>query len=238
MTKKLPHALLIPAISLLPLTQGAALPKENHFVEKLPQQLSRQDIRAMVIPGKQFNAKTIQVNSAYFANAKKDQISVITTLDQDGNKKRFILLGATRSQFGIDLMQQHGRLKEFDLYSIVDENGAKANFLASKRIVSAPANELTVLFDTPADAKQFFTRARTQELARNNIFVVNPQTMEAPDPYAAVQTYLQNEKAKFSCKDHSKGTGIEPVEFFPSKVLIAADISVYHNTLKKTSQED
>jgi Fe2+ or Zn2+ uptake regulation protein len=220
MTKKRSSTLLIPAITLLHLTPSLALPPHNHPMVR--PSMGRSEIRSLLLQGKMINANTIQVNRQDLSSINQEHI--ITLTDTHGFKQRFILLTPARSQLYQALLKHHGHLKEFHLYSVVNENGENTSLYASQRIVTAPENQLTIYF---ASAKEYqtFLAAESQLIAAQNIILASET--EA----AAIQEEMQHQESEINSainkanqvlinfKDGRKSTVIVHVPKTPRQVV-------------------
>lgn len=245
MIKKVPAMLLIPALSLFPLAHSFAASSVHPPVNPpRPDTPPHTSLHQLVLRGHLLNATTLQVNQSDLAKLpSQDQYRVITTTDAQGHKERFVLLTPARSQLAQALLDYHGSLKEFDLYSVVDETGKNTHLIASKRTLTAPANQLTLQFDSAEDAKACLTPARLQSLANANIYVLVGESAslstqaqasiiqaEIKADQAANQIYINNlekqinaitEQAQITAHDSSKSSIIiEPVQDFPMKAVL------------------
>jgi hypothetical protein len=234
MSKKISRAVLLPIIGLLSFTQGiAARPgSSSHQPLNHPVQVENTSARSMVIQGKMFSPDTIQIKTADIPSADAvNSLRVITLMDVNGEKQRFILLPPDRTQWIHLLQQYNGSIKEFYFYKIVDENGRKTNLLASKRILEAPANQLTVVFPTMQDARNFFTLARQQQLEQAGFLkadnaelqAINSQEAQESESYQN-QINKLNQQIEINMQDTSKSSMIEPVTLFAVKSVMIATI--------------
>ncbi len=228
MSKKISRSLLLPIVSLLPLTQGMALTKNPpHPLENSPP-ATHASARDFVIQGKMLDHSTIQISAADVPTADQaNAVRVITLMDAHGKKQRFILLPPDRTKWVQVLQADHGTIKEFNFYSVVDEQGHQIDRLASTRILEAPANQLTIVFPSQQDAKNFFTIARQQSLAEAG-FVGTDLQAQINQARAISQTQEINDaiqEIQIQMHDTHKSASLEPVSLFPTfSILIVGTV--------------
>ena len=223
MSKNFSRALLAPLISLLPLTQGIAVTKSTPHPFENPPHVENTSVRDLVIRGKMFDKNTIQINAADIPTPNQaNQMRVITLTDDHGNKQRFILLPPDRTQWVRELKKYNGDIKEFNFYSIVDENGNKTTLLASKRTVAAPANQLTVVFPSRQDAQSFFTEARQKNLEKAGFISTDLQAQiyQANQANKINQINSEIEATEISVHDQRKTSARESIDLFPALSMI------------------
>ena len=216
MSKRFSRSLWVSMMSLLPLTQGLAVTKEAHAFEH-PPQLGSTSVRDMVIRGNMLNQNTLQINAADIPTAgQANQARVISLTDHHGVKQRFMLLPPDRTYWVRELQKYNGSIKEFNFYSIVDEQGNKTDLLASKRIVTAPANQLTVVFPSAQDAQLFFTEERQTSLVQEGFVSPNLQ---------AEMNHADSE-VQISVQDKSKASGTELITGFPRLSMLYLSVQL------------
>ncbi len=233
MSKNFSRALLVPIISLLPFTQGVAdtKPSPHHFEN--PPQLENPSVRNLVIQGKMMSPNTIQISAADIPTADQaNQIRVITLTDVHGKKQRFILLPPDRTKWVRELEKYKGSIKEFNFYSVVDDKGDQTNLLASKRVMEAPANQLTVIFPSRQDAHKFFTEARQQSLAEEGFVITAESQAQITEEEQANEINQINQinnsikEIQISARDEQKSKTVEPIGLFPTLSLIIIKTSI------------
>ena len=214
MSKKCFQGLFITVMSLLPLSQGVAVVRHEHLHQS-SSQLKTVSVRNLMISGKIVNGETIQVSSDDIAKpGQLDAIRIITLLDADNVKQRYVLLPSRSSQFLTELQKFRGHIKEFRLYSVVNEQNQDIQLLASKRVMAAPANQITFVFDSVADAKNFFTGARKEILLQAGF---------RPAVRQKISTDISQEQAiEVPYSDEKKVNIIEPVALFPTRSMVVA----------------
>ncbi len=232
MLKKLSQALLIPTISVLPFTQSVALPRGDH--PEIPVHQEKTQIRNMVIRGQMVGSNTIQINKEDLAKLNQPHaIRIITLLDDPSNKQRLVLLTPNRSKLVKYLMTFHGHLKEFQFYPVKDKNGDSTDLFASKRILTAPANQLTVVFDSTQDARDFFSNPQIKTLLEEESLrfsEVQTKKSVTAENQTTEQNELSNEIAQINNEvsaqghDQSKTAIVETPHLFPMVAPILVSI--------------
>lgn len=243
MSKKLPQVLLIPTLGLLPLTQAIAMP--SHHAMEASSHVAEGRMPERPLLGKMLRSKTIQLQMSGEDIANQypsDKTHIITLMTAEG-KQRFVLLTQARSELVRALAKAHGRIAEFDFYSVQDADGNDLPLFASKRIVTAPANQLTLVFPTAADKKSFFTKENQAMIANANIFMLTAESakLATNEQLAMTQQIVNAEKGMDSteskeysqeinqinntvsakAKDNSKSNITETIHMFPAAVAQA-----------------
>ena len=232
MSKKLSRALFVPIMGLLPLTQGVAVTRDASHPLENSTHVENTSVRSLVISGKMLDQNTIQIRAADIPTADQvNQIRVITLMDVHGKKQRFILLSSDRTYWVRELQKYNGSIKEFNFYSIVDESGEKTNLLASKRIVAAPANQLTIVFPSRKDAQLFFTEERQKILEKAGYISTNlqaqlDQVSQADEMNQVSQIANEINEIYISAHDAHKAKVVEPIDVFPALSMIIVGVAV------------
>lgn len=233
---KLSRALFIPAITLLPFTSSFAVSRHSHPVtaphvsESAAQtdhtttqsqpQTERATLRSQAAQGTMTNSSTIQINTQNLSKLhSRNHTPIISLIDKHGVKQRYVLLSPSRSHLINSLIKSHGRIKEFHFYPVTDENGENTHLLASKRIVSAPANQLTLIFKNSAEAQSFLTKEQ-QALTDESIYQSSQTTQqEQQQTYSQEINSISND-VEMHLNDKRKSSIIEPIHLFPMAAAI------------------
>lgn len=237
MSKKFSNALLIPALGLLPLTQVIATPFHH---EMMSSHVTERKMPERPLLGQMLSSKKIQLQMSQAeisTNYSSDKTHIITLMTTEG-KQRFVLLTSVRSALVRALTKARGSIKEFDFYPVLDKDGQDTNLFASKRTVTAPANQLTLAFPTHNDARSFFTKENQSMMSSANIFMLAADAqLEAAQQMISAQQELNNQESQeysqeinqikqsvsVQTHDHNKSSVVEPVKDFPmASVLVVA----------------